>query len=214
MSQSGLILHSAQSIPEPSELRLSTRRAETRSLSPLRMVPMVTAPIIDLTCLATRSKSAVVTHPPSSIKTLRIFDRKGSDSRTPLRGARLIGLRCVASRSGAIHGPVSVSLLPESLSRSGDEVCNQSAAASVLRASEMMLSVSRIQSYSFPLSIFGYCGLSSRSWGRCGSDSGGRYTIWKHLCCVRHILFSKAVISSVHLHCTTLIRVNCVKMCD
>ena len=45
-NQSGLILHSAQSIPDVNEVLLKISRDATSSFIPFRIVPIVTAPTI------------------------------------------------------------------------------------------------------------------------------------------------------------------------
>ena len=82
-NQSGLILHSAQSIPEVSDVLLMISLDDTSSFIPLRIVPMVTAPTIDLSCLAALRRSAVVTHVPSSTRTFNTRERTGSASIAP-----------------------------------------------------------------------------------------------------------------------------------
>lgn len=47
-SQSGLILHSAQSIPDVGEVRLKISLDATSSFIPFKMVPIVTAPTMGL----------------------------------------------------------------------------------------------------------------------------------------------------------------------
>ena len=108
-NQSGLILHSAQSIPVDRDVLLRISFDETNSFRPVNIVPIVTAPTIDLTCLATRKRSAVVTHVPSSIRILRTFDRTGSDSRAPFNGARFIPLSTLFGMSLCSHGSLFAS---------------------------------------------------------------------------------------------------------
>lgn len=90
-NQSGLILHSAQSIPDVGEVLLKISRDATSSFIPLRIVPMVTAPTIGRSWRAALRRSVVVTQVPSSIKTFKTLDLTGSDSNAPFSGARLIG---------------------------------------------------------------------------------------------------------------------------
>jgi len=52
--------------------------------------PVITAPTIDLTWRAALRISAVVTHSPSSARTLRTFNLTGSASIAPFNGARFM----------------------------------------------------------------------------------------------------------------------------
>ena len=90
-NQSGLILHSAQSIPDVGEVLLRINLDATSSFMPFKIVPIVTAPTIGLSRRAALNRSVVVTQVPSSMSTLRTLDLTGSDSIAPFRGARLMG---------------------------------------------------------------------------------------------------------------------------
>jgi predicted transcriptional regulator len=109
LSKSGFILHSAQSVPAAEEVLLRIKREATKLLRPFRIVPIDTAPRIGLSFRASFRRSAVVTHVPSSIRTLRIRDRTASASITPFKGARLTGCNGFSSFSGLSQGSLAIS---------------------------------------------------------------------------------------------------------
>ena len=90
-NQSGLIRHSAQSIPDVSDVLLKISLDATSSFIPFNIVPIVTAPTMGLSRRADLRRSAVLTQFPSSIRTFSTIDLTGSDSNAPFNGAKLIG---------------------------------------------------------------------------------------------------------------------------